>query len=213
LAPTAAVLARPSTFRFQGVDLNMSLIAVDHNARLVLAGLDRTASVCSAWQSRWGRVIGRFRLRAEEGAMLTIGGLSRQTGVPVRVLREYEDLGLIYTAGRSAGNYRLFDAEALWCVGVVGTLRTLGLTLGEIRELAGSYLGPTGENIGPRLAGMLGEVRARTQGRITELHQLLQRIDDFETGRAAELAGRADFRAQDPHFGQAQLDSPPGGRP
>lgn len=145
--------------------------------------------------------------------MLTIGGLSRQTGVPVRVLREYEDLGLIYTVGRSAGNYRLFDAEALWCVGVVGALRAVGLTLGEIQELAGSYLCPQGENIGPRLAGMLGVVRARTQDRITELHQLLQRIDEFEASAAAELAGRADFRARDPRFGQLQLDSPPRVRP
>ena len=145
--------------------------------------------------------------------MLTIGGLSRQTGVPVKALRKYEDLGLIYTVGRSAGNYRLFDAEALWCVGVVGTLRALGLTLGEIRELAGSYLCQTGENVGPRLAGMLAAVRARTQDRITELHQVLLRIDDFETGAAAELAGRADFRAGDPRFGPAGFDSPAGGRP
>jgi MerR family copper efflux transcriptional regulator len=144
---------------------------------------------------------------------MTIGGLSRQTGVPVKALREYEDLGLIYTVGRSAGNYRLFDAEALWCVGVVGTLRALGLTLAEIRELAGSYLCRTGENIGPRLAVMLEVVRARTQDRITELYQLLQRIEDFEASGAAELAGRADFRAGDPHFGHSQLDSPPGGRP
>jgi MerR family transcriptional regulator, copper efflux regulator len=145
--------------------------------------------------------------------MLTIGGLSRQTGIPVRVLRRYEDMGLIYTAGRSAGNYRLFDAEALWCVGVVSTLRELGLTLAEIRELAGSYLGQTGENPGPRLAQVLQTVRARTWTRIAELHQLLQRIDDFEASAAGELAGHADFRAQDPHFGQACLDSPPGERP
>jgi hypothetical protein len=46
---------------------------------------------------------------------MTIGALSRRTGVPVKALREYEDLGLIYTVGRSAGNYRLFDEEALWC--------------------------------------------------------------------------------------------------
>lgn len=136
--------------------------------------------------------------------MLTIGGLSRQTGVPVRTLRDYEDMGLIYTAGRSAGNYRLFDAEALWCVGVVSALRALGLTLAEIRELAGSYLGQTDENPGPRLAGMLEAVRARTRDRIAELHQLLLRIDEFEASAAAELAGRADFRARDPHFPDAR---------
>src|SRR6476620_2912486 len=71
---------------------------------------------------------------AAPGALMTIGTLARRTGVPVKTLREYEDLGLIYTVGRSAGNYRLFGDEALWCVGVVTTLRSLGLTLSEIVE-------------------------------------------------------------------------------
>jgi MerR family transcriptional regulator, copper efflux regulator len=47
-------------------------------------------------------------------SVMTIGRLSRRTGVLVKVLREYEDMGLIYTVGRSAGNYRLFDEDALW---------------------------------------------------------------------------------------------------
>ena len=32
---------------------------------------------------------------------MTIGQLSRHTGVPVKVLRHYEDLGVLYTLGRS----------------------------------------------------------------------------------------------------------------
>lgn len=71
---------------------------------------------------------------------MTVGTLSRRTGVPVKLLREYEDAGLIYTAGRSEGNYRLFDDEALWCVEVITSMRGLGLTLAEIRELTDIYL-------------------------------------------------------------------------
>src|SRR5436190_1004552 len=85
---------------------------------------------------------GGTREEVPTAMVMTIGALSRRTGVPVKMLRDYEDLGLIYTVGRSAGNYRLFGEEALWCVGVVGGLRDLGLTLHEIRELAGG--GPTG---------------------------------------------------------------------
>ena len=146
-------------------------------------------------------------------SVMTIGRLSRRTGVPVKVLREYEDMGLIYTVGRSAGNYRLFDDDALWCVGVVSWLRTLGLTLNEIQELASNYLAPTGEPVGPRLAGVLKVVRARTERRIVELQELLGRLDEFEVAAAAELAGQADFRTQDPHFRRDGLDSVPGGRP
>jgi MerR family copper efflux transcriptional regulator len=133
---------------------------------------------------------------------MTIGVLARRTGVPVKTLREYEDLGFIYTVGRSAGNYRLFGEEALWCVAVVGTLRGLGLTLSEIRELTTVYLGRTDEPIGPRLAQILQAVRARTQARIGELQALLSRIAEYEVDHAEELSGRADFRVHDPRFGQ-----------
>jgi MerR family transcriptional regulator, copper efflux regulator len=131
------------------------------------------------------------------GAM-TIGTLSRRTGIPVKALRTYEDMGLIYTVGRSAGNYRLFDDEALWCVAVVGGLRELGLTLEEIRGVALDYLQKTDEPVGPRLAGVLTAVRARTERQIAELWERLQRIDDFERAAADELAGIADFRDMDP---------------
>ena len=132
--------------------------------------------------------------------VMTIGGLSRRTGVPVKALRDYEDLGLIYTVGRSAGNYRLFDEEALWCVAVIGTLRGLGLTVAEIGDLAASYLERSDEPIGPRLAEVLAAVRARTEHRIAGLHELLRRIDGYESQFADQLAGRADFAALDPHF-------------
>lgn len=130
--------------------------------------------------------------------VMTIGGLSRRTGVPVKVLRQYEDLGFIYTAGRSPGNYRLFDEEALWCVDVVRTLRTIGLTLAEIQDLCGTYLSRTKSPIGPRLAQMLEAVRNRTEVQIADLRLGLQRIEDFQAHYADELGGRADFRSQDP---------------
>jgi DNA-binding transcriptional MerR regulator len=50
---------------------------------------------------------------------MTVGELSGRTGLSVRLIREYERLGLIYSAGRSESNYRLFDEVALWCAGVV----------------------------------------------------------------------------------------------
>lgn len=54
---------------------------------------------------------------------LTIGQLAQRTGVPIKVLREYEGLGFLYSLGRSESNYRLFGEEALWCVQVVQGLR------------------------------------------------------------------------------------------
>jgi len=130
---------------------------------------------------------------------MTIGTLSRRTGVPVKTLRTYEDMGLIYTVGRSPGNYRLFGEDALWCVGVVIGLRGLGLTLDEICRVAAAYLQDAGEPAGPRLATLLQAVRARTEQQIAELQERLHHIDEFEAAWAAELAGLSDFHTQDPH--------------
>ena len=48
--------------------------------------------------------------------VMTIGDLARRTSVAVKVLRRQQDMGLIYTRGRSPAGYRLFDENALRCV-------------------------------------------------------------------------------------------------
>jgi DNA-binding transcriptional MerR regulator len=70
---------------------------------------------------------------------MTVGELSRHTGVTVKALRTYTDWGLIYTAGRSPANYRLYDSDAQGCVHLIGELRGLGLTLAQIRDLFAEY--------------------------------------------------------------------------
>jgi MerR family transcriptional regulator, copper efflux regulator len=133
---------------------------------------------------------------------MSIGELSRRCGISVKTIREYEGMGLIYTVGRSPGNYRLFDESALWCVGVIRNLRSLGLTVAEIREIAGIYLGKPDEPIGPHVAIRVRAARSRINARLEELEQLRRRIDEFEAAHAAELAGDADsaLRATDPRF-------------
>lgn len=134
------------------------------------------------------------------GETMTIGVLSRRSGVPVKRLRRYEDLGFIYTVGRSGGNYRLFDEAALWCVEVVETWRSLGLTLAEISDLVGVYLDSPEKNFGPRLADRLRGARDRTNARIDELRGLLRRIDAYEAEHRPLLDGKARFREFDPRW-------------
>lgn len=124
---------------------------------------------------------------------MTIGQLSRRTGVPIKTLREYERLGLIYTLGRSESNYRLFGEEALWCVQVIGSLRSLGLTLKEIREISAFYCERPGEPLGPPLKSKLDRALARIETRLADLQAIRQRIHDFQAEHAIALAGHADL--------------------
>jgi MerR family transcriptional regulator, copper efflux regulator len=116
-----------------------------------------------------------------------------------KAIRRFEGLGLIYSAGRSEANYRLFDESAVWCIQVIASLRSLGLTIKEIRQLAPVYLDRPGEPIGPRLAELLDRAEQRIEQRRAELDLIQRRIRDFRAANSAALAGRADLPRDDPH--------------
>jgi DNA-binding transcriptional MerR regulator len=56
---------------------------------------------------------------------MTIGQLARRTGASIKALRQYDRRRWLYTLGRSAGNFRLFDEAALWCVQAITSLRPM----------------------------------------------------------------------------------------
>jgi DNA-binding transcriptional MerR regulator len=70
---------------------------------------------------------------------MKIGELARRSGLPVKTLRYYEDLGLLPAIGRSSGGYRLFGDASLGRLAFIRRLKTLGLNLEEIRECLGSH--------------------------------------------------------------------------
>jgi DNA-binding transcriptional MerR regulator len=137
--------------------------------------------------------------------LMTVGELARRTGLSIKAIRRYEALGLIYSAGRSEGGYRLFDDSALWCAQVVQRLRSLGLTIKEIDRLARAYLSRPDDPIGPRLAALLDGSEQRIDERIAELESVRERIRDYRARHAAALAGRpgVDLFGPDPRRQQA----------
>lgn len=136
---------------------------------------------------------------------MTVGELARRTGLSIKAIRQYESLGLIYSAGRSEGNYRLFDESALWCARVISVLRSLGLTIREIDQLARAYLSRPDYPIGLQLAALLDQAERRIDNRIAELEAVRGRIRDYRSEHAAALAGQpnADLLGQDPRRRQA----------
>ncbi|WP_437429954.1 MerR family transcriptional regulator [Streptomyces sp. G6] len=134
----------------------------------------------------------------EAGRGRTVGELSRQTGVPFKTLREYTDLGLIYTLGRSPANYRLYTADALWCVRFIGDLRGLGLTVAEIRELTTAYLGSPDGPVASHLAELLHCSRERLHQRLAAQQRILDRIEQFQAEHQVDLAEEDQCWAGDP---------------
>ena len=128
-----------------------------------------------------------------QATLMTIGQLARRVGVSIKTLREYDRLGLLSTRGRSSSNYRLFDDTVWCCLHGITTLRSLGLTLKEIRDLtARCYDQPT-ISLGLQLGVKLDQALARIETRIAELHAQRQRIRDFQTTHAAALVGQTNL--------------------
>lgn len=71
-----------------------------------------------------------------DGMDMSIGELAALTGVPVKTIRYYSDLGLVPEAGRSAAGYRRYDAASLARLELVRALRDLGLDLDTAGRVA-----------------------------------------------------------------------------
>jgi DNA-binding transcriptional MerR regulator len=66
---------------------------------------------------------------------MNIGELSRLTGLPVKTIRYYSDVGLVPEAERSRAGYRRYDHASIVRLEFVRTLRELGLDLATIRQV------------------------------------------------------------------------------
>jgi len=67
--------------------------------------------------------------------MLSIGKLSKAAGVKAPTIRYYEQIGLLPEPDRSAGNQRLYGADAMDRLSFIRHARDLGFALEAIRDL------------------------------------------------------------------------------
>ena len=63
---------------------------------------------------------------------MTVGALAKRTGVSVRTLHHYDEIGLLAPSGRSDAGYRLYTAADVVRLQQIMSLRQLGLTIEQI---------------------------------------------------------------------------------
>jgi MerR family transcriptional regulator, thiopeptide resistance regulator len=63
-----------------------------------------------------------------------VGELAKQTGLTVRALHHYDEIGLLAPSRRSAAGYRLYDGDDIARLLQILSLRQLGFSLDEIRD-------------------------------------------------------------------------------
>ena len=67
--------------------------------------------------------------------LLRVGELAKRTGLTVRTLHHYDEIGLLKPSGRSESGYRLYSQADVARLHGVQALRHLGLALGDIAAL------------------------------------------------------------------------------
>jgi DNA-binding transcriptional MerR regulator len=65
---------------------------------------------------------------------MRVGALAARTGVTVRTLHHYDDIGLLSPGRRTAAGHRLYGEDEIRRLQQIASLRHLGLTLDEIKE-------------------------------------------------------------------------------
>jgi DNA-binding transcriptional MerR regulator len=114
---------------------------------------------------------------------LKVGELARRTGLTVRALHHYDEVGLIKPSLRSAAGYRLYTAGDVARLQKVVSLRQLGFSLEEVRDCL------------DRPGFSLPEVIRLHAARLREQVELQRRLCDRLEAIAARLGAAGEVPA------------------
>ncbi len=122
---------------------------------------------------------------------MQIGEVASRTGLSLRTIRYYEELGLLVPSARSAGGFRLYTDADVARLELVKGMKPLDFPLDDVRRLLevldALEDGASGADREHLLAG-LEEYRATAEERIERLRRRLRSAEEFADG-LARLAG------------------------
>ncbi|MYT27815.1 MULTISPECIES: MerR family transcriptional regulator [unclassified Streptomyces] len=127
---------------------------------------------------------------------MLIGELARRTDTTERLLRYYEEQGLL-SPGRTAAGYRLYEEADVAQVRRIRTLLTSGLNTATIAQVLPCLRDDDGRLVPtcPQLVGELHRERARLTDSIEALRASRDLLDEVITAAPAEFADRAGTAA------------------
>src|SRR5437867_2551596 len=129
----------------------------------------RRASSVSRRANDSGRANGSRRA----GGPLRIGAVAKRTGLTVRTIRYYEELGLLESVKRMENGVRVYTSDDERRLRFIQRLKVLGLSLQEMLELEELYRKErTNRAVLPKLVEMLDGHLAQIDERIAALRSL-----------------------------------------
>lgn len=124
---------------------------------------------------------------------LKIGQVAEVTGLSLRTIRYYEELGLVLPSQRTEGGFRLYDARALKRLHFLALLRPLGMSLDQGREVLAA----------------LDEADSSQATLAHYHHEVVERLERLRRECAAIATLAEDLARHLPESGQTDSDAVP----
>ncbi|MGP4025796.1 MerR family transcriptional regulator [Actinomadura sp. 3N407] len=126
-----------------------------------------------------------------DGRHMQIGEVADRTGLSLRTIRHYEEVGLALPTARSQGGFRLYTDDDVTRLLVVKRMKPLGFTLEEMRDLldildrlqAADTSEPTRNDLTKRLA----VYRSLVEERCEKIRTRLADAEQFSAELSTEL--------------------------
>lgn len=114
-------------------------------------------------------------------ATMHIGELAEKTGLSLRTIRHYDEIGLLKASGRTEGGFRLYSADDRDRLILIRRMKPLGFTLEEMMALLKviDTLDGGGDSTDPHVRAELDSFIEQTIERRRKLEEQLAMADEF----------------------------------
>jgi DNA-binding transcriptional MerR regulator len=129
--------------------------------------------------------------------LMRIGEVSERTGLSLRTIRHYEEVGVVTPTDRSMGGFRLYTEAEVRRLALVRRMRPLGFCLEDVRSLlellellpdAGTPLPETDEEAHEELVARLRKYWVEADARCEDLRRELAAAEAFARSLHGHLA-------------------------
>ena len=110
---------------------------------------------------------------------MQIGEIAERTGLSLRTLRHYDEIGLLAPSARSEGGFRLYTREDLDKLLVIRRMKPLGFPLEAMQEVMGLIEALRAGDPDPDLVERLRLVVEEARERRRRLQEQLAMADEF----------------------------------
>ncbi|ANH37287.1 Mercuric resistance operon regulatory protein [Nocardioides dokdonensis FR1436] len=126
---------------------------------------------------------------------IQIGEVAARTGLSLRTIRYYEEVGLVSPSARSSGGFRLFTEVDVDRFELIKRMKPLDFSLEDMRgllEVVDALDSDPGDAERERLLDELGALQTAADERVVTLRRRLQWAEEFAAGLAERVQAQRD---------------------